>query len=326
MQHECVHRTDLPTVLGTSFSTTSAIRLGVTPGRLRNRELLRPFRGVRVQRDAPMTPETSRYERSRRAEIALISALAQRLVPGQFFSHRSAAVLWGVPLPHRETPALHLSVHQPMRAPRVSGVVGHAVERGRCTIRESIGMPVASPGHTWAMLGDLTVEQLVIAGDFLVRVHRPGYGRPDVGRDPLTSIEELAAIVELGRWRGIARLRRALPLLRVDSWSPQESVTRVTLVRAGLPEPELNCDIFDESGCFLGCVDMAFRRYRVIVEYQGIVHAESYAEDVERLERLQTAGWTVIQVTRELSRNRAQLVARVAAALREHGWDGISCD
>ncbi len=84
---------------------------------------------------------------------------------------------------------------------------------------------------------------------------------------------------------------------------------------AGLPDPELNIDVFDDRGRFVGCVDLAYPQQRVAIEYLGMLHGEQWAQDVERLAALRAAGWTVIEVTSPLLKRPDELVARVRAAL-----------
>ena len=108
--------------------------------------------------------------------------------------------------------------------------------------------------------------------------------------------------------------------MREDSWSPQESILRLGLVRAGLPEPDLNIDVFEENGSFLACLDLAYPRYRVGVEYYGIQHSDSYAEDVERMARLRANGWEMIEVTRAIAGRPWIVAARVRDALSDRGW------
>ena len=315
----------LPSKLGPEFSTVAARALGASPRRLRAGDLEAPFRGVRMvagEHEGPDEDRPYRYGRLLRRELALIRALGSRLVEGQFFSHRSAALLWEAPVPFRAAPELHVGVIAPQRAPRISNVRGHRFEPGRMALVEREGLLLTSPAFTFASSGGLSLTGLVALGDHLVRVHRAGYGRPDAGKPPLATIAELRSAVSLGRWRGTPRVREALELVREDSWSPRESSTRVALVRAGLPEPELNIDVFDRRGRFLACVDMAYPRYRIAVEYQGEQHSESFAEDVERIEVLRAEGWEVIQVTKVLERRPALLAARVAQRLRACGWEG----
>lgn len=172
------------------------------------------------------------------------------------------------------------------------------------------------------MLGALGLStlQLIMAGDYFVRRYRSGHGRPHAGRAPHTTLQQLHETLDIGGWSGAPRLRKAYEFIREDSWSPRESVVRVQLVLAGLPEPALNIDVFTAEGTFLACLDMAYPRYRVGVEYHGMLHGEQYAQDVERMARLRAAGWEMIEVTHAL-RNRPKVVAhRVETALRLRGW------
>lgn len=314
---------ELPPSLGSAFSVAAARDLGIGRSRLRSSDLERPYRGVRLRGGQP-TRAQDRFEAARERERVLIEGLHQRLVPGQFFSHRSAALIWEVPLPHRDRPEIHVSVVAPVRAPRILNVIGHRLEleRSRPVIRA--GLPVTSAAATWAALGTLSLLDLVAAGDALVRRHRPGYGRSRVGAAPLTTREELAEMVALGRWRNQSRLGQALELIREDSWSPRESRVRVELVLAGLPEPALNIDVHDRHGRFLACVDMSYPKYKVAVEYQGGHHSATYAEDIERIERLRAEGWIVIQVSKALAARPGELVRRVETALRRRGWVGAA--
>lgn len=314
-----MHSQAFPASLGPEFSTSRAREAGVTWGRLRSKGLESPFHGVRtITHDCPAP--TSPFEAARERELTLIRALSTRLTVGQFFAHRSAALLWGAPVPYRDYPDLHLGSLYPRRSPRVRGVTGHGFTPERVEVTWLGGSALLSPASTFVTLGDLPLPDLVAVGDYFAREHRPGVGRPHVGQLPLSTIGEMASAVNLGRWPGMKQLREALALVREDAWSPRESMLRVTLVQAGLPEPELNVDLFDEQGYFLGCVDMVYRRWRLVVEYQGELHAASYAQDVERVERLRAAGWTVLQVTKELARHPAELAERVARALMRAGW------
>lgn len=166
----------------------------------------------------------------------------------------------------------------------------------------------------WAQLGAWNIIDLVALGDFLCRVHRPGYGRLEAGRSPFTTIDELRATVAAGRWGHVRRLREALDLIREDSWSPRESRLRLHIIFAGMPEPLLNHDVYDDHGRFVGCVDLAYPDRKIAIEYHGVLHSRQYAADVERIAALRAAGWTVIEVT---SASRTDVVlARIRHALR----------
>ena len=131
----------------------------------------------------------------------------------------------------------------------------------------------------------------------------------------MTTIADLQERIGGVRRRGIRRLREALDLVREDSWSPRESKLRCLIVRAGLPEPALNQDVYDDHGRFLGCFDLVYPDLKVAIEYNGLIHVGNYAEDVERIAALRAAGWTVIQVTSALYAQPEELIRRVRSAL-----------
>lgn len=301
----------LPESLGASFRTRDALAAGVGAGRLRGRDLERPFHGVRA---VPVAVGDGREQPVRR----LAAIYAAKLGPGQFFSHSTAAVLWGAPVPLRDL-EIHVGVFGNASLPGGRGIRGHRFSRESVEVVELDGVRVTSAASTWASLGELSVIELVVLGDHLCRRWRPGVGRQHVGRPPLATVDDLGGALRRCRRRGASRLREALSLIRTDSWSPRESMLRCLIVSAGLPEPELNVDVWSERGLFLGCVDLAYVAHRIAVEYQGRMHSETYARDVERIERLRADGWIVLQVTAELIATPHVLIARLREALRSRG-------
>lgn len=310
----------IPDALDDVFSVRRAREEGVGRGRLRGRDLERPFKGVRRIRVAEREPEDAAAS-ARTETTELVRAYAARMRPDEFFSHETAVVIWQGPVPARSAlRTLQVGVHDNAPLPRAAGVHGRRLRSGMTHVTtHPSGVRVSSPASTWAMLGAWSVPDLVALGDHFCRQWRSGHGRPNAGRAPLATREDLAAALAAGRRVGADRLREALALVRCDSWSPRESACRVLLIRHGLPEPALNHDVRDERGVFVACVDLAYPRARVAVEYHGAQHHETYAADVERVERLRTAGWEVIQVTSALFARPDVLVARVAAALRRRG-------
>ena len=322
----------LPPQLGDAFTVRSGTAFGFLRGQLRGSSLEKPFFGVRVRAgafidDASEDRDDSPYAVQRRSRVLRAREFRPRMRGQHFFSHETAASLWGAPLPlewtddgrlagHEEL-GLHVSTIGSEALQRTGGVTRHRAQAHLATTCELDGMVVASPATTWAMLGSsLAVSELVVLGDFLCRAWRPGVGRPNVGTAPISTRAALQAALDAGRRRGAARLRDALTLIREDSWSPRESLVRFHLVTVGLPEPELNIDVFDENGRFLGCVDMAYPAQKVAVEYHGFMHAQTWAHDVERVARLRAAGWIVIELTASSLDDVQALVTRVAAALR----------
>lgn len=314
----------IPASLGDRFSLQDARTAGVSRGRLHRPDLQKPFRGVRALRSADDLTGLDPYERQAAEHRIRARDYAPLLKPGQFFSHDTAVALHGGPLPlvlengsvvdGRMLP-VHVSTFGDGPLVRARGVRGHRADPTKARVIRSSDLGIASPATTFAQLGGWSLFDLVALGDFLCRVWRPGPGRRDVGRRPLTTIDELRATLASTRWKHVRRLREAVELIREDCWSPRESRLRLLLVMAGLPEPLLNHNVYDHHGRFLGCVDLAYPHLKVAVEYQSVLHHARYAADVERIAALRAAGWTVIEVTSTLLARPAELVARVRSAL-----------
>lgn len=120
------------------------------------------------------------------------------------------------------------------------------------------------------------------------------------------------------RVRGLATLRRTLRLVDGGAESPYETLTRLILVRAGLPTPQTQVPAIDEYGFVVARVDMGWPDVKVAVEYDGVQHwsdPRQRRRDIERLADLDALGWIVIRVSSDMLRTPAVVVARVRAAL-----------
>ncbi|WP_223690434.1 DUF559 domain-containing protein [Leifsonia poae] len=92
-----------------------------------------------------------------------------------------------------------------------------------------------------------------------------------------------------------------------------ESLLRLAIARAGLPEPEVNAVILDESGSFVAFGDLVYRTHGVVVEYDGDHHrtdADQYTKDVDRLWRIERLGWRVLRLNSTHMRNNAAEATR----------------
>ena len=235
----------------------------------------------------------------------------------EFFSHVTAAVIHEVTLPESllEGADLHVAVLSPLRLPRSHGVRGHQAVPRLTVVGQGAraSLRVADPATTWAMLGAVIrhPHDLVAAGDSLVR---------DWRTVPAATIADLDRAIRRGRRVGIRRLRAALPDVRTRSASRPETRTRCVIVEGRLPEPELNYDVY-EYGVRLACVDLAYPRLRIAIEYEGehhLIDPVQWARDIARYESLAAAGWKVIRVTKsELFGTPESIVRRVRAAIAE---------
>jgi hypothetical protein len=321
-----------PGLLPEPFRVGDALEAGVGAGRLRGRDLERPFRGVRLVAGTALDTGRSygSFASARDAEafanlVARCLAYSLILRPGQFFSHETAARLWKAPLQRPFDPgaSLHVSTPAPRRAPEGSGVVGHQSAAGARPV-DRFGFPVSEPTSTWlalALLPEIGVDDLVVVGDHLVL--DPAVLDPHDIR-PHCSIGDLEAAVAMRQRRGSRAAARALPEVRQGAESRTETLLRLLLVRAGLPEPALGQELCDATGRWLARVDLYYPDQRVVVEYDGEQHrtdSRQYERDQGRIEALIRAGYTVIRVRKgQLFGQPDAVVARVARALRDRGW------
>jgi very-short-patch-repair endonuclease len=255
------------------------------------------------------------------AQDSLLERLrALTVVTGAVVSYLSAAVLWGFPLPQalENLAVIHLTSQPGRRAVRRKNVVGHEQSLTPEEIVTGTLVSCTSPLRTWFDLARiLSLDDLVIAGDFLLR-----------RRNPLTTIEALDAF--LARKEGMAGYRRAMrarALMRANTDSPKETELRLLLIRHGLPEPGINIPIFDETGGWIQDPDLSYEKEKIAIQYDGGHHASpaQRRSDIFRDENARDAGWRVVVLTQWHLTPFAPgmeppAVTRVRAALTERGW------
>jgi hypothetical protein len=126
-------------------------------------------------------------------------------------------------------------------------------------------------------------------------------------------------------WRpGAAGVEVVVPHLDERSRSLKESEVRAVLVFSGLPVPDVNVDLFDGSR-FLGCVDLLYRLWKLIVEYEGRQHAldaGQFNHDIHRYALFRDGDWAYKQVTAEMLHHPRALVMDVHRLLCSRGYDG----
>jgi len=287
-----------------SFDVRAADRVGVHRERLRRRDLVRPTRSIRWHRHRPPTG------------VDRIRAFRTVLRPGQFVSHLSAAVLWGLPLPRgrQGDDPIHVTSIRPAAQMRRAGVVGHRTTEDRAQVVQRWGMPTSAPATAWVECGSLLgLDDLVVLGDAVLAVRACG-----------TTVEDLAAaLAARGRCPGARTLRAALALVRPGSGSLQETRARLVIVRAGLPEPERQVEIRDGTGRFVGRADLAYRRERIVIEYEGEQHRTDrtqWESDLRRYRTFERLGWVVLRWSRsDLTTHRRGALSELAALLCRRG-------
>ena len=262
--------------------------------------------------------------------VARCENLAPLLGEHAWFSHLTAARLWGMPLPfawtaHEPLHVLTLAAAPPMRRP---GVVGWETSRTD-TRREMMGLiPVVAASEAWAQLavpgstgldGDaggkrkLSREWLTAVGDYLLTGPKV-----DGTRHPLSTVAEMtASVARRRRSRGVVDSTWALEMVRSPVHSPKETELRLGLVACGLPEPDVQVPVMTAAG--LRHADLGYPDARLLIEYHGDQHRTDRAqwlEDLTRRQLFEDAGYRVMEVgAADLTPNCHALAARVRRAL-----------
>lgn len=127
------------------------------------------------------------------------------------------------------------------------------------------------------------------------------------------------------RWQrlaGAGTARRALEQVRTGSQSPLESISRVKLIRAGLPEPVLQAPLHDRRG-LIGYADMLFEELGIVGEADG--HAKYETRDdllreKVREDRIRALGLGVVRWGwSDASASMRDVAARIRHASRMTG-------
>ena len=205
---------------------------------------------------------------------------------------------------------------------RRKGVFGHTVLARDDEVELVDGIRSSTRSRTWLdMARRLSVSDLVCMGDELIRVPRVDFeGRAQ----PYDTVEGLRSLV--GRHpnlQGVIRAREALDLMRVGSDSGPESLLRLAIADAGLPEPDLQLPL--RAGDPLSpTADLGYRHRRIAIQYDGGHHLldAQILRDKRRDKAFESAGWTVLLFDKkDLADDFEQAIGKVKRGLRSSWVD-----
>lgn len=257
----------------------------------RSKQWVRLHHGVYVDRltlDEAAGPE----ERHR-----LIAAATLLALPGDVaLFGPSAAVAWGLPCDRSLLHTVHLvrprgrdsrALRRRISAvDRLPPAVVHVLDVGDEDVTDvsgllAVGRDLAATTTAMASDGDWAVATL------------DGLAWRDA-----TAVDRLRELsTRWPRLAGAGVLTAALPHVRTGAQTPVETLSRLRLIRAGLPEPELQVPITDADG-LAGIVDMLFSHLRVIGEADGALKytdREVLMREKRREDRLRGAGYGVVR-------------------------------
>jgi hypothetical protein len=209
---------------------------------------------------------------------------------------------------HGDLEPLHFVVPRDLHL-AVEGILLHRTvlmppDDGRGVCAEAVFVSLAATERT---------IDLIKIGDWLI-----GQGH--------MSPESLGQFLATSRWRpGAVEAAWVLPQLDGAARSPKESETRAVLVFSGLPAPEVNAEVRDAEGELVAIGDLVYRRWKLLIEYEGRQHAldvAQFARDIDRYGGLRGIGWEYHQVTNERLARPKAMILRIHAVLVARGYDG----
>jgi very-short-patch-repair endonuclease len=230
--------------------------------------------------------------------LALLRAWERRLPPGAVFAGTTAAWLLGAglnPMP------VEVVVPLDSGARSRPGLTVHRATLDAEDITEAGGFPSTSLERTLCDLCARIPEvEALIAMDMAVR------------NGATSTTLESYATARTGR-PGIRRMLE-LAALAAPAESPMETRLRWLLLKANLPEPEVQVDLRDAEGRFVGRADLYYPAARLVIEYDGLNHRDRLAEDNRRQNLLINAGFTLLRFTAS-DLDRPNVVASQVLAL-----------
>jgi hypothetical protein len=275
------------------FLGSTAVRDGLlTERRLRSKRVRRVLRDVYA--DALLTVDHG-------VRIAAADLVLPDLVA---IAGRSAAWLHGVRLAGPNDAVEVVAEKTVRRHPR-SGVDVHTGGLPSTDVEQVGSLRVTTPARTCVDLARWYDEDAAIT--FLDAILSAR----------LVTVADLDRQLAGSAGRGLVRAERLLSLADGRSESPRESVLRLRVIRAGLPPPEPQIEVW-HNGTLVARVDLGWREARTALEYDGAWHGApgQLAGDRRRLNALVAAGWTVIHVTAADLHDLSAVLAQVRQALR----------
>jgi hypothetical protein len=307
-----MRRAQLPDHLTSgSFSLRAADKAGVTRTRTAAHDLVTVSRGIRMPIDCEASGAAALRAYTDTDDTSILASL-------------SAARIWGHPLPSYRNGdwRIHIARCPGFSVPRRANVVGRLLTFLPEEVVEYDGVRVTSPARTWLDLAsELKLPDLVAAGDFLICRHDAEFPYP---KEALCSIEQLQRMVARHPgMRGVRAARHALDLVRIGADSAPETLMRLALLDAGLPEPMLNHVVWGDAGQPVLWPDAAYPGFRIALQYDGEIHENTgqYLRDIRRQEMSAAYGWLEVRVSKlDLDGERPAVVRKVLRALKSRGW------
>lgn len=246
-----------------------------------------------------------------------MQALQRTLHPDAVFSHTSAGVLHGLPLPKGGLDTVHVT--------RAGGVHGRRTSNVRVHVAPVPDVEVITLDGLACTGLARTVADLARSLDF-------GWGVAAADNALHRGLDR-ASLVATGlsrRRRGTPRLDAVARFADGRAASPLESRSRVLLAGAGLPTPVLQFVIRDDADGWVAVTDFAWPEFHLIGEAdgrtkygdslrEGETAADAVMAEKAREGRIRDQGWRIVRWSWRDCHDGTML-RRVRRALMAEGW------
>jgi len=202
----------------------------------------------------------------------------------------------------------HVIVAPGAYRPQRRGVIAHRSLTPPQAWRLIDGLPVLHPVDCWLQLRGASDNDLIEVGDGFLRKRKPLLTLDAMNRrlNQLTGVD------------GVKRARSVMRWLRPRTESIYETRIRLLLVRAGLPCPLVDHEVFCPSVGRAYHLDMGYDEEKIGVEYDGRDHVKDTEQmeiDATRRRHLQDEAWMLITITAGQLKDERAIVRSVEAAL-----------
>jgi very-short-patch-repair endonuclease len=132
----------------------------------------------------------------------------------------------------------------------------------------------------------------------------------------LTDPAALKRYADAAKGRAGTHRLRTLAGLAAPAESPMETRLRWLLIQSGLPRPQVQAELSDRDGRFVGRADLYYPLAQLVLEYDGTNHRTRLIQDNRRQNLLLSAGFNLLRFTAADIYDRPDaVVAQVKSAL-----------
>lgn len=242
---------------------------------------------------------------ARELALARMAAINGKLRTPFWFSHESAALIWGCPL---WTPPTATHLIQTVRPSTHSEplLTRHFASLPPSDRHERRGVPVTSLDRT-------VVDCLVSLPPLDALVIADGALRFGADREAIA-----ARLGARGGARGVVGARVVLDHADGRAESAWETALRYIVVGRGLPRPQLQIPIHTRLGWFRA--DLGWEEWKLLLEFDGFTKYSTFAgadparvlfNEKRRQEAIEEEGWGVIRVTAKDANRPDDVIRRV---------------